>query len=51
MFEYQLNSARACETLFDSWPETKNGSLKLPDAPGLGFEPKPGLIAELTVAA
>ena len=46
--EYQLNSARACQMLFDGWPETKQGLLILPDVPGLGFEPKPGVISELT---
>ncbi len=51
MLEYQLNSARACEMLFDGWPETKQGLLNLPDTPGLGFEPKPGVIAELTAFA
>jgi len=47
--EYQLNSAGACQMIFDGLPEIKDGWVQLPDAPGLGFSPNAAAIAEYTV--
>jgi L-alanine-DL-glutamate epimerase-like enolase superfamily enzyme len=50
MVEYQTSSAQACEKLYQGYPVIRDGSLTLPDAPGLGFEPQPEAIKEFAVA-
>ena len=47
--EYQLNSAGACQIIFDGLPEVEDGWLQLPETPGLGFSPNADAIAEFTV--
>jgi L-alanine-DL-glutamate epimerase-like enolase superfamily enzyme len=47
--EYQLNSAGACQRIFDGLPEIEDGWVQLPETPGLGFSPNAEAIAEFTV--
>ena len=47
--EYQLNSAGACQMIFDGLPEIEDGWLQLPEAPGLGLSPNADAIAEYAV--
>lgn len=47
--EYQLNSAGACQRIFDGLPEIEGGWVQLPETPGLGFSPNAEAIAEFTV--
>jgi len=47
--EYQLNSAGACQMIFDGLPEIEDGWLRLPQAPGLGFSPNAEAVAEFAV--
>ena len=47
--EYQLNSAGACQMIFDGLPEIEDGWVQLPETPGLGFSPNAEAIAEFTV--
>lgn len=47
--EYQLNSAGACQMIFDGLPEIKDGWVDMPDAPGLGFAPNADAVAEYAV--
>jgi len=43
--EYQTSNARACETLFKGYPRMEQGSLALPETPGLGFDLDPDAVA------
>jgi L-rhamnonate dehydratase len=45
--EYHYASAKVCEAIYGPLPEPRDGWLELPQAPGLGFEPKPELVREL----
>ncbi|MDX1483346.1 MAG: mandelate racemase/muconate lactonizing enzyme family protein [Alphaproteobacteria bacterium] len=47
--EYQLNSAGACQMIFDGLPEIVDGWIDLPEAPGLGFSPNAEAIAEYAI--
>ena len=47
--EYQLNSAVACQMIYDGLPEIEDGWLRLPEAPGLGFSPNGEAVAEFAV--
>ena len=42
--EFHLGGWRIGEALFDGTPKPVKGWVTLPDAPGLGFTPKPGLL-------
>ena len=42
--EFHLHGWRLIETAFDGAPKPVNGRLTLPEAPGLGFTPKAGLL-------
>ncbi len=46
--EYHWQGWKIVEALFDGAPPPVNGYTRLPEAPGLGFTPKPGLL-DLTV--
>ena len=46
--EYQSSSTGAYEPLFDGLPPVENGMLRLPEKPGLGFEPRAAAVAELS---
>ena len=48
--EYHWQGWKCVEALFDNAPNAINGTVTLPDAPGLGFTPKSG-IEELAVVA
>ena len=45
--EYHYGAVKVCEAIFGPLPAPKDGWLDLPEAPGLGFEPKPDLVREL----
>lgn len=47
--EYQLNSAGACQMIFDGLPEITDGWVDMPDAPGFGFLPNTDAIAEYAI--
>ena len=36
-----------CEAIYDGLPRPEKGWLRLPDAPGLGFEPNPDRVRDL----
>lgn len=47
LVEYHSVAVECCKLVFDDLPEPANGVLRLPDAPGLGFEPDRGRVREL----
>jgi len=47
LVEYHSAAVKTCEQVFDDLPVPVAGVLKLPDAPGLGFKPNRGKVAEL----
>ncbi len=47
LVEYHSLAVECCKLLFDGLPEPLNGTLKLPELPGLGFTPNRDRIAEL----
>jgi L-rhamnonate dehydratase len=48
LVEYHYPAVKVCEAIFGPLPEPKDGWLELPEAPGLGFEPKKELVRELS---
>lgn len=48
--EYQTSSARACEQVYPGFPKVENGSIALPEEPGLGLDPDRDAIADRAVA-
>jgi L-alanine-DL-glutamate epimerase-like enolase superfamily enzyme len=47
LVEYHTAAVKVCEAIFGPLPAPVDGSLALPDAPGLGFAPKADLLKEL----
>lgn len=47
--EYQTSSAGACEIVYEGLPQPRDGWMTLSETPGLGFSPRPGVIAQLRV--
>lgn len=48
--EYHYAAVKVCEAIFGPLPAPADGWLELPEAPGLGFEPKKDLVRELARA-
>ncbi|GAA4337542.1 mandelate racemase/muconate lactonizing enzyme family protein [Pigmentiphaga soli] len=46
MVEYHHLSVEVCKKVFVGLPELEGGYLRLPEAPGFGFEPDPAALAE-----
>jgi hypothetical protein len=42
--EFHLGGWRICEALFDGAPAPVQGWIALTNAPGLGLQPKPGIL-------
>lgn len=47
--EFHWGGWHVVESLFDGTPPPINGWVTLPEAPGLGFTPKPGIVKDLAV--
>ena len=47
LVEYHYPAVKVCEAIFGALPAPVDGWLELPEAPGLGFEPKADLVREL----
>jgi len=47
LVEYHYPSVKVCEAICGPLPKPKDDWLELPQAPGLGFAPKPELVREL----
>jgi L-alanine-DL-glutamate epimerase-like enolase superfamily enzyme len=47
LVEYHYPAVKVCEAIYGPLPAPKDGWLELPEAPGLGFEPKKDLVKEL----
>jgi L-rhamnonate dehydratase len=47
LVEYHYAAVKVCEAIYGALPAPKDGWLELPEAPGLGFEPKAELVREL----
>jgi L-alanine-DL-glutamate epimerase-like enolase superfamily enzyme len=48
LVEYHYPAVKVCEAIFGPLPAPKDGWLELPAAPGLGFEPNPDAVKELS---
>lgn len=47
LVEYHSVAVQCCELVFDDLPKPEHGVLRLPEAPGLGFNPNPERLADL----
>jgi L-alanine-DL-glutamate epimerase-like enolase superfamily enzyme len=47
LVEYHSVAVQCCELVFDDLPKPERGVLRLPETPGLGFNPNPERLAEL----
>ncbi|MBA4264517.1 MAG: mandelate racemase [Comamonadaceae bacterium] len=47
LVEYHSVAVQCCELVFDDLPKPEHGVLRLPETPGLGFNPNPERLAEL----
>jgi len=47
LVEYHYPAVEACRSIYPKLPESRDGWLTLPEAPGLGFEPDDALVAEV----
>jgi len=47
LVEYHYPAVKVCEAIFGALPAPVDGWLELPQAPGLGFEPRTDLVKEL----
>jgi L-alanine-DL-glutamate epimerase-like enolase superfamily enzyme len=47
LVEYHYPAVKVCEAIYGALPAPVDGSLELPETPGLGFEPQADRVAEL----
>ena len=51
LVEMHYLAVELCKKIYSGLPEPQDGSLTLPDTPGLGFEPDRDAVAEIAKAS